>query len=327
MALAHATRHRHGDQTPKRGHLHSISLRFVYHWCFPGNGAGSGGSHAMSRSLHSRGRLGTLLFGIAEGVLLASLVVNLRNARDEDAFFRSVAASAISSGMQPEERFLALLHKTHTMLMPLRTGIADGSIVDVSGLAHYRNVLFGSVATPALYPGSECGSFSGLLVKLLKIGGFPVRFVQMLDRDAPDGIAHHIIVEALVDGRWVVCDPLYDLVFRDADGRLLGFEEVHRDWPALKAQCPPQYDPRYDYAGVRRVNFGRFNAWLQRTPLAALSPRVWLNEGSWLRSGFVGSLLAAVVATHVWYERGNRAAAVVPVRRAAAPERPPVPVS
>lgn len=283
---------------------------------------------APGTSLSASGKLGTLLFGIAEGVLLAALVVNLRQARDEDAFFRSIVESATAGMAAEEERFRSLVRKTHTMLAPLSDGIANGSIVDVSGLAHYRNLLFGSVAVPAVVPTGACGSFSGVAVKLLKTAGFPVRFVQMLDRDDPDGLAHHIIVEALVDNRWVICDPLYDLVFRDADGRLLGFDEIRRDWPALKAQCPPDYDMRYDYAGIRRVNYGRFNTWFQHTPLAAVSPRVWLNEGSWLRSGLVGCLLAAVVATHVWYQRGERtAAAPSPVRRAAPSGQPTVPVS
>lgn len=191
------------------------------------------------------------------------------------------------------------------MVAPLLQGIGDGVVEDISGLAHYRRVLFASVVEEALYPRGACGSYAGLLVKLLKARGFPVRFGQMLDREDVTGIAHHIVVEVLLDGRWVICDPMYDLVFRGDDGRILGYEEIRRDWDRLKTQCPPEYNMAYSYRGFRRVNYGRLNAWLQHTPLAQWSIRTWLNEGAWLRSALVASLLVLVAMIHVWYERGR----------------------
>lgn len=252
-------------------------------------------------------RFRTLLFGLTEGALLAALVVNVRDAVREDQFFRDISVKAVEGATSAEDRLVALVHKTHRMVSDLRRGIEEGAIEDVSGLAHYRRILFHSALQDAVYPTNMCGSYSGLLVELLKSQGFPARFGQMLDRDDPNGIAHHIVVETRLDGRWVVCDAMYDLVFRDADGRILGFDEIRRDWDRLKAQCPPGYDMRYDYAGYRRVNFGRLNSWLQQTPLARIGVRSWLNEGAWLRSALVASLLALVAAIHVWYERTARA--------------------
>jgi hypothetical protein len=252
-------------------------------------------------------RFRALLFGLTEGALLASLVVNVRDAVREDAFFRDIATRAVSNATTAEDQILALMKKTYQMVGAIRRGVEDGSVEDVSGLAHYRRLFLDSMAHSALYPDGFCGSYSGILVKLLKAGGFPVGFGQMLDRADVNGIAHHIIVEVWLDGRWVICDPMYNLVFRGDDGRILGVEEIRRDWDRLKAQCPPEYDMRYDYSGYRRVNFGRLNPWLQKTPLAKWSIRTWLVEGAWLRSALVASLLALVIAIHAWYERlGSR---------------------
>lgn len=244
-----------------------------------------------------------LLFGVTEGILLAAVVVNVRDALREDEFFRGVASHAVGDKAGDEDRLLALMHKTYRMLEPLRKGIIRGDIEDVSGLDNYRRILFSNVAHDSLFPSGECGSYAGVLVKLLRAENIAARFGQMLDREDVNGVAHHIVVEAWLDGRWVILDPLYDLVFRGDDGRILGYDEIKRDWETLKSQCPPNYDARYDYRGFRRVNFGRLNPWLQKTPLAEWSLRTFLNEGSWLRVALALSVLAFVIAIHAWYER------------------------
>ena len=259
----------------------------------------------MPRRFLISDRLRALLFGLTEGILIAALAVNVRDALREERVFRDIVRHAVGTD-QPqldEATMLALVHKTHRMIKPIEQGIADGSVEDVTGLAGYRRILFNSVASDTLFPTGKCGSYSGLLVKLLRSAGFSTRFVQMLDREEVTGEAHHIIVEALLDGRWVICDAMYDLVFRGEDGRILGFDEIKRDWGGVRAQCPADYDMRYDYRGARRVNFGSLNPWLQRTPLASWSPRVWLNEGAWLRVMLGVVLLALVVGVHVWFER------------------------
>jgi hypothetical protein len=254
----------------------------------------------------SSGRFRSLLFGLTEGVLVAALVVNVRDALRENAFYREIAARTVGDAVSTEDQLLALLKKSYGMVTTLREGIEDGSVEDISGLAGYRRMFLDSVTHDALFPTKNCGSYSGMFVELLKARKIPTRFVQMLDRDDVSGVAHHIVVEAWLDGRWVICDPMYDLVFRGDDGRILGFDEIRRDWDRLQAQCPPGYDLHYDYRGSRRVNFGRLNPWLQKTFLAEWAFRHWLNERAWMRSGLVASLLAFVVAIHVWFERSGR---------------------
>lgn len=256
-----------------------------------------------TRAQFFRDRFRTLLFGLTEGVLVAAIVVNVRDAVREDSFFRQIASDATKNVESREDQLVALVHKTYSMIAPLEKAIEEHTIEDVSGLSNYRRVLLDSTVNSVLYPNGQCGSYSGVLVKLLEAARFPVRFVQMLDREEVTGVAHHILAEAWLDGRWVICDARYDLVFRDDQGRLLGFDDIKRDWEKLKSQCPPDYDMRYDFRGVRRVNFGALNPWLQKTPLANFSIRVWLNEGAWLRSALVAGLLLLVAAVHLMYER------------------------
>lgn len=253
----------------------------------------------------SSNRFRSLLFGLAEGVLLAALVVNVRDAVRENAFYSDMAARAVGDAVSEEEQLLALMSKAYRMVTSLREGIEDGSVEDISGLTEYRRLFLDSVTHDSLFPTNRCGSYSGMLVELLKARGIPARFVQMLDREDVTGVAHHIVVEVWLDGRWVTCDPMYDLVFRGDDGRILAFEEIRRDWDRLRSQCPPGYDMHYDYRGSRRVNFGRLNPWLQETTLAEWGVRHWLSERAWIRSGLMASLLALVVAIHVWYERSG----------------------
>lgn len=261
----------------------------------------------MHTLIFKRGRFGNWLFGLVEGALLVAIVTNYRDASREDQFFRDIAAEATASAPSAEDRVLALVHKAHAMLAPFRDGIRTGAVDDVTALTHYRRILFDSVGSSLVFPSGECGAFAGVLAKLLRSDGFRVRIGQMLAHEDASSETIHVVVEAWLDGRWVVCDPYYDVVFRGVDGHPLGFEEIHADWPTLKAQCPPGYDPRHDYRGFRRVNFGRLNTWLQSTPLAGLSPRVWLNEGAWLRTTVVSVCMAVVVTLHAWYERRIRA--------------------
>lgn len=276
----------------------------------------------------NRGRFGVWLFGLVEGALLVAVVANVRDAVREDWTFREIAGKATAGVSSPEERLLAILHKTSAVLGPLRAGLHEGVISDITALTHYRRILFDSVGSSMIFPNGECGSFAGVFAKLLRSQGFHVRFGQMLDQDDVAGTSIHIVVEVWLDGRWVVCDPYYDLAFRGADGRLLGYEDIRRDWDRLKSQCPPGYDERYAYRGIRRVNFKWLNRWLQQTPLAEFSIRVWLNEGAWIRSGIVAACVAAVVGLHVWYLRRLRsegrdaaADARVAVRAATQPQR------
>jgi hypothetical protein len=89
----------------------------------------------------------------------------------------------------------------------------------------------------------------------MQTAGYEIRIAQMVCDGFP---GCHVVVEAKLAHGWVVGDPLYDLTFRrPTDGRLASFAEVKADWNLYRLQAPNDYDPSYDYDGVRYTNWDR----------------------------------------------------------------------
>lgn len=72
-----------------------------------------------------------------------------------------------------------------------------------------------------------CGEFSNLLAAMLAVRGIKSRIITLANYPENDG---HVVIEVLINGRWVVFDPTYSSYFSivKADGteELLGFEEL-----------------------------------------------------------------------------------------------------
>lgn len=110
-----------------------------------------------------------------------------------------------------------------------------------------------------------CGSFSLVLAKTLEAAGFEYRLAQMVCNGTD--AACHILVEAKVNEKWVVLDPLFNQTFTTPEGELASFDEVGSDWDTYKLQVPQwrrtappaseQHYPTdfYDYGGVRYTNW------------------------------------------------------------------------
>ncbi len=99
-----------------------------------------------------------------------------------------------------------------------------------------------------------CGSHSNVVIALLAVRG--VRSRPLLITNDENRVIH-TVVEALIDGRWVVADPTYGIVYRRRDGRLATREEIAAD-PALfhaTVKGFPSYNPTYDYDTVTLMNW------------------------------------------------------------------------
>jgi hypothetical protein len=87
----------------------------------------------------------------------------------------------------------------------------------------------------------------------------------------PRRTAKHVVAEALIDGRWVVVDPAYRILLRDAHGRPLTRVEL-RD-PVMLAEAThavPNYSNEYTYENVAHVR-------LARLPMQGLNLR-WILD-------------------------------------------------
>jgi len=70
----------------------------------------------------------------------------------------------------------------------------------------------------------------------------------------PQRTTVHVVAEILVDGRWVIVDPTYRVMLKDAHGNLLTRKELQN--PELFRQATsaiPTYLPEYNYARFAHV--------------------------------------------------------------------------
>lgn len=75
--------------------------------------------------------------------------------------------------------------------------------------------------------GALCGQMAYLYRHVLASLGLASRTVY-LQRNPFDCYDDHTVVEARIDGRWILLDPTFNLVFRDRDGRTLDAFEIKR---------------------------------------------------------------------------------------------------
>jgi len=102
---------------------------------------------------------------------------------------------------------------------------------------------------------SVCGTGTNAFLNLARSNGLSARRLLLLN---PEHRAKHVVAEVLIDGRWVVVDPAYHVLLRDAAGRLLTRSEL-RD-PAIFAQATggiPNYVKEYSYESVAHVRLAR----------------------------------------------------------------------
>jgi hypothetical protein len=114
-----------------------------------------------------------------------------------------------------------------------------------------------------------CGTATNAFLNLARSNGLSVRRLLLLN---PDQTAKHVVAEVLIDGRWVIVDPAYRFLLRDAKKRLLTRQEL-RD-PALFAQATsviPNYSTEYTYENVAHIR-------LTRLPIQGLHLRWVLDK-------------------------------------------------
>jgi transglutaminase superfamily protein len=102
---------------------------------------------------------------------------------------------------------------------------------------------------------SVCGTATNAFLNLARSNGLSVRRLLLL---TPDNRAKHVVAEVRIDGRWVVADPAYRILLRDATGHLLTREELRN--PAVLAEATgmvPTYPKEYTYEKFAHVRLAR----------------------------------------------------------------------
>jgi hypothetical protein len=100
-----------------------------------------------------------------------------------------------------------------------------------------------------------CGTATNAFLNLARSSDLQVRRLLLL---TPDRKTKHVVAEVLINERWVIIDPAYRVMMRDAKGRYLTRKDL-RD-PAIFAEATdavPNYGKEYTYDHYAHVRMAR----------------------------------------------------------------------
>ena len=100
-----------------------------------------------------------------------------------------------------------------------------------------------------------CGSATNAFLNLSRSAGLESRRLLLLTADRK---AKHVVAEVLVNGRWIVVDPSFRIVMRDATGRALTRKELQNRTAFVEAtSVVPNYPAEYTYERYAHVRLAR----------------------------------------------------------------------
>jgi hypothetical protein len=184
---------------------------------------------------------------IANILLVVSLVLVVYSAGWEfstRSYLKGFSDAIIPYSDSPEQ-------KAEAILAWMRHGPARRSAPDPGALAtrnpedtlNYQQLL------------GVCGTATNAFVNLAQSSGLRARRLLLQDEN---GSAKHVVVEVLVDNRWVVADPSYRFMLRLPTGRLVGRTELQNPEIFRAAtQEIPGYPSSYTYESAVHIHLRR----------------------------------------------------------------------
>ena len=104
---------------------------------------------------------------------------------------------------------------------------------------------------PKIKNNNRCGIYSFVLARLLKRQGFPVRILQLLNKEK----TVHVMVEVLSEGKWILLDAKENLAFKKPEGSYASYFDIAQKFDCYKEQIPSNhYLVHRDYT-VRYTNW------------------------------------------------------------------------
>lgn len=216
-------------------------------------------SNAAARDLREAG-FGHGIFRVTwYGVnilLFAALVGVLWTAAWEystECYLRGFSDAVIPFSAAPTRKIEAILHwMGHS---PARFDQAPESMADdrdPTDTLNYASLL------------SVCGTATNAFLNLADTGGLTVRRLLLLDVNRT---TVHVVAEVLIDGRWIIVDPVFHTIFRGTDGGMLTSQQLASPTVFRRAtQNIPGYLPTYTFdraVHVRLSHFGPVGRWVR----------------------------------------------------------------
>lgn len=119
-----------------------------------------------------------------------------------------------------------------------------------------------------------CGTATNAFLNLARASDLEVRRLLLL---SSDGMAKHVVAEVLINQRWIVVDPSYRVIMKDANGHFLTRQQLQDPATFKQAvRAVSGYPAEYDYKSVEHVR-------LSRLPLEGLYLRKLLD---WVYPGW-----------------------------------------
>jgi hypothetical protein len=178
-------------------------------------------------------------------------------------YLKGFSDAIVPSPANPEEKIDAILTWIRSGApRPLASNLDELSIRDPENTLNYSQLL------------AICGTATNAFLNLSRSAGLEVRRLLLL---TPERTTKHVVAEVRVDGRWIIVDPAYRIILRDAQGHTLTRNDLQS--PAIFAQATggiPGYLPIYSYQNFAHVR-------LARLPLDGLGLRNLLRrlDPSW----------------------------------------------
>ena len=102
-----------------------------------------------------------------------------------------------------------------------------------------------------------CGTATNAFINLMDTGGMGVRRLLLVDSNM---MTKHVVAEVWVNGRWIIVDPAYRRVLRDANGNTLTREQLTDPATFVAATHDIHtYDPNYTFDRTIHIRVGRIH--------------------------------------------------------------------
>lgn len=152
--------------------------------------------------------------------------------------------AVVPANAAPEQRVEAILNWMREgpsrSADPTPTGLA---VRDPQTTLNYRQLL------------TVCGTATNAFLNLARTSDLHVRRLLLL---GPNRSAKHVVAEVLLNGRWIVVDPTYRMVMRNAKGEMLTRKELQTPENFAEAAArSPGYPGNYTYEKYAHVRLAR----------------------------------------------------------------------
>src|SRR6267154_2694763 len=138
-----------------------------------------------------------------------------------------------------------------------------------------------------------CGTATNAFLNLARSSDLRVRRLLLL---TPDRRTKHVVAEVLIDERWIIVDPTFRVIMKDARGRYLTRSELRN--PAVFSEAAgaiPNYPHEYSYDQFAHVRLARLP--LENPALPSAAERRPCGRRILLRPGDQGVACAASAAS------------------------------